>query len=127
MTTRCICWVRTFAAVKWLTTILAIYLMMLSLWPCADEAMTTRVPVTTDVVVAAPPSHPASHQHDHDQCTPFCTCSCCAATITAIPRFSYSLGPAVRFVAITTDGFCYAPTRWVAPPATIWQPPQRRV
>ncbi|XAZ82157.1 DUF6660 family protein (plasmid) [Fibrella sp. ES10-3-2-2] len=113
---------------KWLTTILAFYLLTLSLWPCADEAM----PVCSQSAVGAVSvTHssdvPASHQHDYDQCTPFCICSCCATSIIAVPHFSYALVTVVRHSPITTSGFNYVPVQWASPLSAIWQPPQLRV
>ncbi len=67
-----------------------------------------------------------SHQHE-DQCTPFCTCTCCATTLTNLLRFGYSLLPPTNGVAISTDHFTYVPTHWATPYAAIWQPPQIRV
>ncbi|WP_460963722.1 DUF6660 family protein [Spirosoma litoris] len=67
------------------------------------------------------------HHHEHDACTPFCTCACCAATITISPRFQYSPTHSVKIVSIAVAAFGYASDHPFDPITAIWQPPQLRV
>lgn len=118
---------RTFVPVKWLTTILSLYLLGLSVWPCSDERLPVMGQESAAVVVSVDRSQPGSaHQHE-DQCTPFCTCACCAATLTVLLKYGYTLIQPTDGVTISTDHFPYSPTHWATPDAAIWQPPQIRV
>lgn len=129
LTTCCINFYCTFAYVKWWTTFLAFYLLCLSLWPCADEFPPIMGQGQRGYVVLAADSlsQPGQPHEQHDQCTPFCTCACCAATITVIPRFSYSLAPSSEAPSIAVAAFQYISLDWSAPLSAIWQPPQLRV
>lgn len=69
----------------------------------------------------------ASDHHEHDQCTPFCSCACCAATITLVSRFHYSLIPSVELIPIDVTTFRYVSAPLADHLSAIWQPPQFRV
>lgn len=126
MTTCCIVQQRTFAPVKALTIILSIYLLGLSLWPCADEPLPPGGKTWRSMVSSA--TNPDSEQsHQHDACTPFCTCACCAVTITIAPRFTYSLIPSVEMMPIDSVPFQYVSVPLSDALTAIWQPPKLRV
>ena len=116
-----------FTAVKWLTTILALYVLCLSLWPCADD----HVPLDgqKDQITLTSTGVPQSNDsHDHsDHCSPLCTCSCCSATITLVPCYECGLIPALNPVVGSVAAFVYTPVRWAEPLSAIWQPPKLRV
>lgn len=118
----------TFAAVKWLTIILSVYFLGLSLWPCADKPL---LPVGQSgiamILSASTTESDTGHHHEHDACTPFCTCACCAATIAVAPRFQYSPTHSVKIVPIVVATFNYASDHPFDPITAIWQPPQLRV
>jgi hypothetical protein len=121
---------RTFVSVKWLTAVLAVYLLGLSLWPCADEALPLTGQAQAAMFTATPTAAAASgasHEHRHDQCSPFCTCACCAAATTVITRFSYALTPSVAWLPVAVVVIGYLPLHWADPLTAIWQPPKRRV
>jgi len=67
--------------VKWTTAIFAIYLLLLSLVPCADNDMCENGTVTNS-------EQAPSDDKERDTCTPFCICSCChnIISIPSIPR-----------------------------------------
>ncbi|WP_083882558.1 DUF6660 family protein [Fibrisoma limi] len=110
---------------KWLTTLLAFYLLALSLWPCADEPLPTTGQAGRAMVASATPTESQqSHHHEHDACSPFCTCACCAATLTVAPRLQYSLSPSVENALVAVAGFSYASEHPLDPITAIWQPPQ---
>ncbi|NEU67492.1 DUF6660 family protein [Spirosoma agri] len=112
---------------KWLTTFLAFYLLGLSLWPCADDTPPTSGPGNYVVLTNAPvPQSGSTHEH-HDQCTPFCSCTCCAATISITPNFSYALAHSVEITGIAAVAFPYVSLHWADPLSAIWQPPKLRV
>ena len=127
LTTCCTKFRRTFAAVKWFTTILSLYLIGLSLWPCSDERLPVFGQESVAMVVSSESPQTGSSNAHHDQCTPFCTCACCAATLSVLLRSSYTLSPLINGVTISTDHFTYVPMHWADPHAAIWQPPQIRV
>ncbi|WP_310587713.1 DUF6660 family protein [Fibrella rubiginis] len=105
-----------------MTIILALYVLGLSVWPCADAALPANRQEQGAVLIAA-----SAPVHDnHDACTPFCTCACCTATISITPHFSYSVMPMVELVPIATAIFQYVPLHWASPLSAIWQPPQLR-
>lgn len=112
---------------KWVSIILALYVLGLSVWPCADEALPTNRQERGAVLIAASVPVPDPVHDHHDACTPFCTCACCAATISIVPHVNYSVVPTVELVPIATAIFQYIPVHWASPLSAIWQPPQLRV
>jgi hypothetical protein len=114
--------------VKWLTLLLSIYLLGLSLWPCADEPLLPTGQSGIAMVLSATTTESdAGHHHEHDACSPFCTCACCAATITTVPRFHYSLIPSVEIIPMDVASFHYVSAPLSDTLTAIWQPPQIRV
>lgn len=111
---------------KWLTTVLALYLFSLSLWPCADEFLPKGGRLELTVWVSALGAVPGSAHEQHDLCTPFCTCACCTATLMASPLPHYQLSPSVVRKPISTKRPAYIPLRWAEPLSAIWQPPKLR-
>ncbi|KAB7726457.1 hypothetical protein F5984_24365 [Rudanella paleaurantiibacter] len=112
---------------KWLTTLLALYLLALSLWPCADEPLLTSEQAGSAVVSALAHDSERSQHHEHDTCTPFCTCACCATTITVVPRFQYTPSTPVETLLTFVAAFSDAPEHPLDPITAIWQPPKHRV
>ncbi|MGF7218723.1 hypothetical protein GGR92_004902 [Spirosoma lacussanchae] len=113
---------------KWLTTLLAFYLLALSLWPCTDEPLPTTGQAGRVMVASATPTESEqAHHHEQDACSPFCICACCAATLTVAPRFQYSLSPSVENAPAAVAGFSYASEHPLDPITAIWQPPQLQV
>lgn len=111
---------------KWLTTLLSLYLLGLALWPCADEFPAPAGSESHVVLSADAPNPGASHPH-HDQCTPFCSCTCCAAAITVVPNFSYAPVLFIEPCRATVIRFNYELKHRADPLAAIWQPPKCRV
>lgn len=109
---------------KWLTIILSLYLLGLSLWPCADEALSPAGKEGSTVLTPLnAPESGTSHQ-DHDLCTPLCICTCCAATTTVVPQFEYTLIPPAETIVVSVAAFAYAPIHWADSLSAIWQPPK---
>ncbi|WP_093832942.1 DUF6660 family protein [Spirosoma endophyticum] len=111
---------------KWWTTLLALYLLGLSLWPCADE-MDSLPEQSSVAVLTSAASEPGTSHHEHDQCTPFCSCACCAVTITVIGCFSYVIKPVFQSIPASVTSFDYTLIHWADPLTAIWQPPKLRV
>jgi hypothetical protein len=116
---------------KWLTTVFAVYVLGLSLWPCADEALPlVGQELATVLTTATTDAHESSgdeHKHDHDQCSPFCTCTCCAVVAAITPLFTYSTASVSPSNWLPAARFHYAPTNWAEPLTAIWQPPKPTV
>lgn len=65
-----------FVMMKLLFLFLSLYLLVLSCIPCNDSK---ECNMATPVEVYASNNH-QEHNHSKEACTPFCTCSCCAAS-----------------------------------------------
>lgn len=109
--------------VKWISLLLSVYLLGLSLWPCQDNHPVHQ-PGGTSIVQVSATSVPIEHSHhDCHDCSPFCACVCCGAHLSVPPTFTFAAQlQGWRF--LPTGLFSYASPIWVAPLATIWQPPQ---
>lgn len=61
---------------KFLFTFLSFFLLYLSCLPCSDS---NECSVRVQAKISANTDH-QQHNHQKETCTPFCTCSCCAAS-----------------------------------------------
>jgi hypothetical protein len=61
---------------KFLFFFLGFFLLYLSCLPCSDS---TECNAKAEVKISASTNH-QEHNHTKEACTPFCTCSCCAAS-----------------------------------------------
>jgi hypothetical protein len=103
---------------KFLATIMAVYLIGLSLLPCNDKQdivpngkESVKISVLTD--------HHEEH-HTTDTCTPFCNCSCCS-----IPAFFHAAALSVHPEGNTKPGKSYLKESFVSHnDKSIWQPPR---
>ncbi len=111
---------------KWLTAFLAIYLLGLSLWPCADEGLPTTGPESHAVFACAGSESPTDPPHHHDACSPFCSCTCCGAIGIVMPLFEYMAVTGMATGPVAVIYFPYTLPRRAAPFAAIWQPPKYR-
>jgi hypothetical protein len=60
---------------RFLAHILVLVVLFLSLIPCSDK-------ITIDAITANDSHSGHDHSEDHrEECTPFCTCSCCSTNI----------------------------------------------
>jgi len=92
-------------------------MLYLSCLPCGDSK---ECNVKTEAMVSTSDNH-QQHEHQSEACTPFCTCSCCAASAFYSPRskiqatnfFFFSEKHPLINEDAKTDVF-----------ASIWQPPQ---
>ncbi|MFN0083341.1 MAG: DUF6660 family protein, partial [Ferruginibacter sp.] len=93
-----------------------IYLLALSFFPCAD----------VDTCIESDESHitaGANNKEDHketENCTPFCICACCAASIIHqainVNEISKQISLAVKYPSVKINFPSFSS-------ATIWQPP----
>ena len=103
---------------KWITIILSVYLIGLSILPCADLEITSTVNASQFL---SEENH--SHDKENDMCSPFCACSCCGVQVLSyhphivfefpVELFSTSL-LAPNYKSVFASSFF----------GSIWQPPQ---
>jgi hypothetical protein len=95
----------------------SIYIVFLTAIPCADKLEDRHVQ-QTQVTDDSPVGH---HHHDGDECSPFCTCNCCASPVIQqdfIVQFNclniIQEFPTPEYTSRFTSSYC----------CSIWQPPQ---
>lgn len=66
---------------KFLFLILSLFMLYMSCLPCGDSK---ECNVKTPTEISATDNH-QQHKHNAEACTPFCTCSCCAASVYYSP------------------------------------------
>lgn len=107
----------TFAAMKFLFTCLSVFLLYLSCIPCSDSEE-CKVKTVVNSSIAA--DH-QEHNHAKENCTPFCTCSCCTSLVFSHTPFKTAVTtgvtPAGKYPLI--DEQVNAGPRY-----SIWQPPK---
>ncbi|QBQ42011.1 DUF6660 family protein [Sphingobacterium psychroaquaticum] len=71
---------------KWLSTILLVYVLALTLMPCTDNDLVppSQMAATSLVQHNHQAEKTGSHDHKQDSCSPFCSCSCCGITLSTI-------------------------------------------
>ena len=102
---------------KFFAFIMAVLVMALSVMPCADGTVAmNKSEIKTEISKAV-------HSHDvpnHDICSPFCHCACCAA-VTVIPFISIiNIQPAISSRTKTA----FLPSEVIDITLPVWQPPQ---
>ncbi|HEV7378294.1 MAG TPA: DUF6660 family protein [Dyadobacter sp.] len=100
--------------------ILALYIGILSCFPCQDGEVHLSLDgnVSTEVVHNES-DHP---EHGGDYCSPLCICSCCA-TVTMPPMF-FGLSLPKSLPATPEKSFQYKASFDQANAGLIWQPPR---
>jgi hypothetical protein len=102
---------------KFLTLLFSFYMLGLSFMPCADEIECKEKQTT---IVSTEKGH-EKHQHDTENCSPFCSCACCATTVCfqqiAIYQVSKITFPLKKY---SSYDFSYSSQSI----ANIWQPPR---
>jgi hypothetical protein len=103
---------------RFLSTILAVLVVVLSCFPCNDSEAAPLVESRLELTAAA---SDGCHGHQMDLCSPFCTCSCCSGI--AIPAQAVLQFPVIAaFSEVPPDGFrTHDPVPVYLP---IWQPPK---
>jgi hypothetical protein len=89
----------------------------MSCLPCGDSIDCN---LKTQAKIAASNNH-QQHNHEKESCTPFCTCSCCSATVSFTP-FTKSAIDKVAFHSVKYPTYNVAFTAEAH--YSIWQPPQ---
>jgi hypothetical protein len=100
---------------KLFSVILSVYIFSLAAIPCIDQAINNtfhKIEITTFDV--------DKHLHNHDHCSPFCTCYCCASRIFDQVLYVYFSD----FSIIRKKLFGYTSGYDLSIYASIWQPPK---
>lgn len=104
-------------AMRLLTFIIGCYVLGLSFLPCGDRL---ECDIKAPVSISSAAGHD-DHRHSEEHCTPFCSCSCCASSVStrAISQIDVTQSmPLTRYYSI------YHPSFSPAPCFGIWQPPK---
>ena len=102
---------------KWVSFMLCIYFMLLSVMPCSDGEE-CNAPIQTSI--SAIDDH-GNHSHESEMCSPFCTCLCCGQFVStasdeaSISQLKFHSTPTL---AIYQSGFS------LEVDLAIWQPPK---
>ncbi len=110
---------------KWLSTLLIVYVMGLSMVPCSDPIASAAGEVHTASSLDGHGQHAHEKPHDHtqDNCTPFCTCSCCGISLTIADFRMLRIG--VPFESLSPEKILEKEYSLVSNYlGNIWQPPQ---
>jgi hypothetical protein len=106
-----------FVQMKIFAFIMAFTVIALSIMPCMDESEFNLAKVKTAVSKATSQSE---HQ-ESDNCSPFCSCSCCSASVTyQLIGYSYCLTSQFQGKKYST----YTSSSYSEMSFTIWQPPK---
>lgn len=99
---------------KFCTSILAIFLLTISLLPCNDER--------TCVDAKHKKTEQNHNQETNDLCSPFCFCACCGNMAFSFELFSYKLEKcfSIESKLSFTNSNSHLPTCYIS----IWQPPK---
>ena len=67
-----------FCNMRWICSVLSIWVLLMSYVPCADEAVRNTQNENPSLFLSANYSH-STHEHNNncDLCSPFCICACC--------------------------------------------------
>ena len=106
-----------FAPMKFFTLIMSFFLLYLSCLSCSDSK---ECNINAEQKVSATTNH-EQHKHTSEACTPFCNCSCCAASAFHQPfakqQALKQIFQSVKY-HIQNDSFLSQEF------SSIWQPPK---
>jgi len=106
-----------FAAMKFFTLLFSLYMLGLSCFPCGDSE---ECAVKDDTTISSAANH-NGHSQDTEHCTPFCTCSCCAVSVSLQTIASYKI-PKRVFADKNYPAYEISYTEQIS--IAIWQPPK---
>ena len=110
-----------FYRMKFFAFIMALLVLALSIWPCADDGSVLEE-AKAKTEISKQHSGP-EHQEHNDVCSPFCHCTCCPGFSINhfFPVISSLLGNDRKFYIpyLPGDPIQYSPP--------VWQPPKRLV
>lgn len=111
-----------FAPMKLFAFFMAIYILVLSAVPCSDVHNDCNNSKSKTELTQ-------NHDHQQDQddnCSPFCTCACCGASVVAIDFTPFQIKKPAEFLItqkISLRNFSFISNFY----GNIWQPPKINV
>jgi len=103
--------------VKVIRLLFTIYIISLTVHPCADQGDELE----KGDQVAYVSDHPHSDGEQEDVCTPFCICSCCAAHIRLVTISNEDFTCVLHYTKEVTP---YLEKQVLPDYSHIWQPPR---
>ncbi|MEO5948166.1 MAG: DUF6660 family protein [Chitinophagaceae bacterium] len=102
---------------KFFSLILSFLLLYMSCLPCGDTQECNEKALQT---IVATNNH-QDHQHSTEACTPFCSCSCCSASVVSQPITKNQLAK----IFADTPKFPFQTDSFLSQEfSSIWQPPK---
>ena len=102
---------------KFFFLILSFAMLYMSCLPCGDSK---ECNAKTEAKISATDNH-EQHKHNAEACTPFCTCSCCAASVF----YSHFSKAQVNKVMLSSEIFPLHNVAFTTEAhKSIWQPPR---
>lgn len=107
----------TFEGLKFFNYIFSLYILCLSVLPCADRAECNVF--EKDKAVSS--TEHSDHNLEDEQCSPFCICSCCGVTMN-MPKVLACIAP---HSLAPTELNSFLPNPSIEEiTSAIWQPPK---
>ena len=108
---------------KWISTILSIYILALAILPCADQAIWCIFDVEKAIGVEFHETGDHNHENEcSDHCTPLCTCSCCQITIRTPITVNLEIAPPIA--VLSDPSSLESLLKDLTSLNDIWQPPK---
>jgi hypothetical protein len=98
-------------------SILSLAMLYISCLPCGDR---NECNVRTEAKISATDNH-QQHKHNSEACSPFCSCSCCAASAFYSP---FSKAPVNKIEFQSEKYLLYNVSFSTEAHNSIWQPPK---
>ncbi len=102
---------------RFVAVIFSIYMLVLTAIPCIDSYYDVNSPYKTELTQE---NHASHHHNDSDNCSPFCTCNCCATSVV----FHTQMAQLTCFSFTAKQYFPVTSVFISDPLANIWQPPK---
>lgn len=99
--------------------VLALYTLLLSCFPCQDNALVGFGQATVTAFMAGADHSP---HETPDLCSPFCICTCCAGMDIPVLKTSLPEKPVAEFVGPSASP--YTPATPSGGRNSFWQPPR---
>ncbi|MEL7118248.1 MAG: DUF6660 family protein [Bacteroidota bacterium] len=105
------------------STILGIYMLILAVLPCADEALWCVFDIEETIGIELHQDEEHEHENEcSDHCSPLCTCSCCQITVRNPLKAEISINP--PYFIFSDPAFREPSFSGLLLFKAIWQPPK---
>lgn len=108
-------------SVKFLWLLFSIYLLSISVLPCTDDIECHEKASTTYTSSNEPHQN---HHHDTEQCTPFCSCSCCGVVTISHKLVYFDVVEKVGYPLPSKTFSTYSSAYLQGFLSNIWHPPK---